>query len=108
MVWNVRRDSNTDFLVAVCNRAIHFLTANVLINNGNGDTFKHKRSKSKHREENLMAKNKTTENINTTFYDSIVLQMINNKAFSTGLIDEKTKMHIERQIMQSVSTANAK
>ena len=55
-----------------------------------------------------MTKNKTTENINTTFYDSIVLQMINNKAFSTGLIDEKTKMNIERQIMQSVSTANVK
>jgi len=55
-----------------------------------------------------MAKTKVAENINVTFYDSIVLQMINNKAFSAGLIDEKTKMNIERQIMQPVSTANAK
>jgi len=55
-----------------------------------------------------MTKAKATENSNVVFYDSIVLQMINNKASSTGLIDEKTKMHIERQIMQSASTANAK
>ena len=57
---------------------------------------------------NSMTKAKATENNNVAFYDSIVLQMINSKAFSAGLIDEKTKMNIERQIIQSVSIANAK
>jgi len=52
--------------------------------------------------------NANTNNINTAFYDSIVLQIINNKAFSTGLIDEKTKLNIEHQIMRSVSVIPTK
>jgi len=52
--------------------------------------------------------NTNTNNINTAFYDSIVLQIINNKAFSAGLIDEKTKLNIEHQIMRSVSVTPAK
>jgi len=37
----------------------------------------------------------------TAFYDKIALQILNNKAFSKGLIDEKTKINIERQIQLS-------
>ena len=60
------------------------------------------------RENGDLVLNTNTENINTAFYDSIVLQIINNKAFSTGLIDEKTKLNIEHQIMQSVSMPSTK
>ena len=47
-----------------------------------------------------MTKNQTAENSNVAFYDSIVLQMINNKALTAGLIDEKTKLNIEHQIQR--------
>ena len=60
------------------------------------------------REKGDLMSNTNTININTAFYDSIVLQIINNKAFSAGLIDEKTKLNIEHQIMRSVSVIPTK
>jgi len=49
-----------------------------------------------------MTKTRAAENSNVAFYDSIVLQIINNKALSAGLIDEKTKLNIEHQIRQKM------
>ena len=39
---------------------------------------------------------------NKTFYDKIALLLLNNKALLVGLIDEQTKLNIDRQIEASM------
>ena len=55
-----------------------------------------------------MTRTGAAENSNVAFYDSIVLQMINNKALAEGLIDEKTKLNIDSQIQQKMIVTKAK
>ena len=55
-----------------------------------------------------MVNTSVADNNNVTFYDSIVLQMINNKALASGLIDEKTKLNIDGQIQRRMPAMTAK
>lgn len=39
----------------------------------------------------------------TNYYDNILMLMLNEKAFSTGLIDKKTKDRISTELFQAES-----